>query len=34
MTEAELARFIALETRLIDDGDYESWLGLFADDGH
>ncbi|MFK7964963.1 MAG: aromatic-ring-hydroxylating dioxygenase subunit beta [Burkholderiaceae bacterium] len=34
VSESELARFIAYENQLLDDGRYEQWLGLFCDDGH
>ncbi len=31
--EAEIARFLAREARLMDEGRYEEWLSLWADDG-
>ena len=33
-TEQELARFIRLEARLIDEKRLDAWLELFAEDGH
>lgn len=32
-TEAEIARFLAREARLMDEGRYDEWLALWADDG-
>ncbi len=31
--EAEVARFLAREARLMDEGRYDEWLSLWADDG-
>lgn len=32
--EAELAAFVAYEARLLDEGRFDEWIALFADDGH
>ena len=34
MTDAELARFVRLEARLIDERRFEEWYELFTDDAH
>ena len=34
MTDAELARFVRLEARLIDERRFEEWFELFTDDAH
>lgn len=31
--DAEIARFLAREARLMDEGRYDEWLALWADDG-
>jgi 3-phenylpropionate/cinnamic acid dioxygenase small subunit len=33
-SDAELARFVRLEARLIDEKRFDEWYALFADDGH
>ena len=33
-TDAELARFVRLEARLIDEKRFDEWYELFADDGY
>jgi 3-phenylpropionate/cinnamic acid dioxygenase small subunit len=33
-SDAEIARFVRLEARLIDEKRFEEWYDLFADDGH
>ena len=32
-SEAEIARFLAREARLMDEGRYDAWLSLWTDDG-
>ena len=34
MTDAELARFVRLEARLIDERRFEEWYELFTEDAH
>lgn len=34
ISEADLARFIAFESQLLDEGRFEQWLGLFSEDAH
>ena len=34
ITEADLVRFVYREARLLDEMEFEQWLGLFAEDGH
>jgi 3-phenylpropionate/cinnamic acid dioxygenase small subunit len=34
MTDAELAKFVKREARLIDERRFDEWYGLFAEDGH
>lgn len=34
MTEAEIARFIYREARLLDEKRWDEWYELFAEDGH
>ncbi|MBK8019157.1 MAG: phenylpropionate dioxygenase [Betaproteobacteria bacterium] len=33
-TEQEIARFIYLEARLLDEARFDEWLAMFTDDGH
>jgi 3-phenylpropionate/cinnamic acid dioxygenase small subunit len=33
-TDAELARFVRREARLLDEKRFDEWYGLFADDAH
>jgi len=33
-TESELCDFVAAEAALLDDGRFDDWLALFAEDGH
>ena len=33
-TESELCDFVATEAALLDDGRFDDWLALFAEDGH
>ncbi|MEO6033394.1 MAG: aromatic-ring-hydroxylating dioxygenase subunit beta [Burkholderiaceae bacterium] len=34
ITERDLIDFVAAEARLIDEGRFDAWLALFAEDGH
>ena len=34
MSEAEIARFLYAEARLLDEKRFDEWLALFAGDGH